>query len=332
MKRAIIFYHNDLDGNGAAALLYRYLKPKTNDIKLYEVDYNKNLPCYDKITNEDSVYFVDYSFNPSTYTNLRNVESLAHNVVWIDHHQSSIDIVETCPIVLPITSINEFTPRGIISKNGSGAYLTYLYIEFMKQMEEDGNTSFSYGFNRNMICDQINGQTFNNILSFVPDFVKYIDIYDRWQKDNELFENAVNFKTGMSLERINPLSNIWDILSNDQVLKLEVITGFGKLINRYNNKMNESLRASNGYESSYNGINCFVLNKIGNSDIFGDKFDKYPFMVAWMFDGSKYKYTLYSSGKHPKQVNCAKIAETYGGGGHRNAAGFVHDELIFKKV
>lgn len=37
---------------------------------------------------------------------------------------------------------------------------------------------------------------------------------------------------------------------------------------------------------------------------------------------------IYSSNK---EIDCSKIAESFGGGGHKGAAGFSSDELLFKK-
>ena len=52
---------------------------------------------------------------------------------------------------------------------------------------------------------------------------------------------------------------------------------------------------------------------------FLDSEDKYDLLVAWVFDGYKFNYSLYSTNP---DVNCAEIAERFGGGGHKGAAGF----------
>lgn len=33
-----------------------------------------------------------------------------------------------------------------------------------------------------------------------------------------------------------------------------------------------------------------------------------------------------------KNIDCSKIAEKFGGSGHKRTAGFVSDELLFKKI
>ena len=64
-----------------------------------------------------------------------------------------------------------------------------------------------------------------------------------------------------------------------------------------------------------------------NSRIFGDKFNQYPLCIVWAFDGKRYQYSLFSTDKN---VNCAKLVEKYGGGGHVGAAGFSSDKLVVK--
>ena len=51
--------------------------------------------------------------------------------------------------------------------------------------------------------------------------------------------------------------------------------------------------------------------------------------MVWVFNGTKYSYSIFSSNLN---VDCSKIAEKYSGGGHKGAAGFSSDELLFKRV
>jgi len=51
--------------------------------------------------------------------------------------------------------------------------------------------------------------------------------------------------------------------------------------------------------------------------------------MVWVFDGKKYSYSIFSSNPN---IDCSKIAESYGGGGHKGAAGFSSDELLFRNL
>ena len=84
------FYHNDMDGRCAGALV-SYFTGELNKEDFCEVDYNKVLP---QDVEEGIVYFVDYSFTETTKPYL---DSLINNknikVIWIDHHTSSIELI-----------------------------------------------------------------------------------------------------------------------------------------------------------------------------------------------------------------------------------------------
>ena len=51
--------------------------------------------------------------------------------------------------------------------------------------------------------------------------------------------------------------------------------------------------------------------------------------MVWAYDGTNYQYSIYSQ---DSSVECNKIAEQYGGGGHKGAAGFKMAEMPFKKI
>jgi nanoRNase/pAp phosphatase (c-di-AMP/oligoRNAs hydrolase) len=57
---------------------------------------------------------------------------------------------------------------------------------------------------------------------------------------------------------------------------------------------------------------------------FVERFDEYPICIAYIHDGEKFTVSLYS-----KDVHVDKIAQRYGGGGHKGAAGFKCEVLPF---
>lgn len=109
---------------------------------------------------------------------------------------------------------------------------------------------------------------------------------------------------------------------------LNRVIQLGKTIKSYVDSSNEYYASHYGYEAELDGIPCYVINNKQNSWIFGERYYTYPLCVVYVFNGSKYVYTLYSSNQ---EVNCAEIAGRYGGGGHKGAAGFSTDELLLKR-
>ena len=69
--------------------------------------------------------------------------------------------------------------------------------------------------------------------------------------------------------------------------------------------------------------------KDGGSLVFGDLIKEYPMSMVWAFDGKYYQYSIYSQDSN---IFCNKIAEKYGGGGHKGAAGFRLEDMPFKKI
>jgi len=122
--------------------------------------------------------------------------------------------------------------------------------------------------------------------------------------------------------------NSFNPLSNSLFLSI-IEKQLEKIIKQYIDKDNTIYRNSWSYETEIDGLKCLVVNKKTNSWVFGEKYNEYPIVMVWAFNGTKYSYSIFSNNP---DIDCSKIAEKYGGGGHKGAAGFSSDELLFKKV
>lgn len=279
------FSHNDLDGRGARALVAQY-ENNYNEEDYFEVDYVQELPL-DKILKDEKVYFVDYSFSKNTYHVLLEILKITKNVIWIDHHQSSIDLIDEHPELESI--------EGIVRNNNiSGAGLTWMY------------------FNK------------KDDLSEAPEFVKLISDYDCWILSNK---NAMFFKLGMdALPNKNVNDEVWSTLLSDS-LEDDLIK-MGKTISLYMENDNREYCEKYSFETKLPGFDYKVLacNRKSNSLLFGDKINDYDIVCPFVYDGNKYTYSLFTN---KDNIDCRKIAESFGGGGHKQAAGFSNDNLIF---
>ena len=164
----------------------------------------------------------------------------------------------------------------------------------------------------------------------IPMFLKYISDFDCWQFK---LEDTLFFKYALEATDYEALDIIWNQLfraeysaSNDL---LDKMIESGKAISKYVEKEYEQYGKAYAYESRIDGVKCLVVNRRCNSLIFGDLIKDYPIVAIWVFDGEKYKYSIYSD---KPDINCSKIAERYGGGGHKGASGFVSEKMIFNKV
>lgn len=281
------FYHNDIDGRCAGALVAQY-EQNHNREDFYEIDYVTPLPL-DVIQPGERVYFVDYSFTGNTVWQLSKILEKTQDIIWIDHHTSSMELEKALPWTCKISGNRE---EGI-----SGAALTYMWLNQ---------------------CE----------FSDLPFFIKLISDYDCWQFEYD--PDTTYFKLGLETNAYDALDPVWPLL-------LEYGAGFafcdelldkGEIIKSYVDENNDYYRDHYAYESEIDGLKCLVINKKSNSWAFGDRYDDYPLCMVWVFDGSKYVYSIFS-GK--EDVNCATIASKFGGGGHKGAAGFSSDKLLFVK-
>ncbi len=280
------FYHNDIDGKCSGAIVARYTNNYRKDDYI-EYDYSTSIPV-EKLKNGETVYFVDLSFSVNTRNSLEEIiKTKKCQIIWIDHHQSSMDLIEKFP---------EYNNLLGIRKEGiSGAALTWMY------------------FND---CD----------FEKCPRFIQLISKFDCWQLDEP---NILRFKYALEARDYDIFESIWSTLirdENNQRQFLDKMVGEGKIIEKYAKNELKEYRKRNGFESEIEGMRCFVVNRSINSLVFGDKIDDYPIVSTYVYDGTRYKYSIYTSNP---DVDCAKIAEKYGGGGHRKAAGFVSNENIF---
>jgi oligoribonuclease NrnB/cAMP/cGMP phosphodiesterase (DHH superfamily) len=296
------FYHNDADGRCAASVVAQYEFAKSNfsadavpDKRDYfEVDYTKPLP--DVVSKNEKVYIVDYSFKGNTLDQLQNILNKTSNVIWCDHHTSSINLLKSKTYLNYIPGIRQ---DGI-----SGAALIYMHLH---------NVDFNS-------C---------------PEYIKLVSDYDCWIY--KYGDRTNYFKLGLESNDFDALDDVWLELNHEDNGCTETMSHpylnslieKGKIIKEHIDKDNNYYLSHYGYESELSGYKCYVVNKKSNSWIFGNKINEYPFVVVYVFDGEQYVYSLFSTNPN---IDCSKIAESLGGGGHKGAAGFVSDRLMVKKA
>ena len=309
-KTIWLFHHNDMDGRVAAAITYRFLKTRYVDgvfnkedipVRTVELNYGSRVPANyaDEIQENDLVIFVDYSFTSETVkTQLMPVVSKTKNIVtWIDHHDSSLKLLSDA------------------SWNVDGRVIPVIYNpESMSKWLNSGTAlAYSYYFRR--------GST------PLPKEIKYVTGYDSWQRDTSSWEYGAKLNNAFRMqESIDPKNEVYQKFVDGclrEPLGLDYIDHLlevGSVIMKYQDNQNKIISKS-AYEVTFNGLNAVAINGVGNSNIFGDWYYAKDLCIAYVYDGrnSTYRYTLYSNSA---DVDCSVIAEQYGGGGHKGAAGF----------
>ena len=101
----------------------------------------------------------------------------------------------------------------------------------------------------------------------------------------------------------------------------------GKLLIQYRDSLCKRYVAGKSFESTFEGVNALVCGwQCFGSIKFGDKINDYDLVASFEWNGDDYIISLYS-----EKRDVSVLAEKYGGGGHRGAAGFHTKVLPFIK-
>lgn len=158
-----------------------------------------------------------------------------------------------------------------------------------------------------------------------PYWLTLLGDYDSWRMNHK--EECIQFFEGLKLYEQSPDENgVWFELFGDSNIYKEIIKK-GKIAVQYRDNYCSDIISANGYETKIDNYKSYAVNMYGfGSACFGDLIDIYDVCISYINDGNKYTVSLYSS-----SVDVSQIAKNYGGGGHKGAAGFVCDELPFKR-
>lgn len=320
-KKIVVYHHNDHDGIMAAGILYNYLIDRwgfmDKNFEFIMIDYDKELN-FDHIDfDKERVYFLDYSF--SNIKNFENFKELLKrrkdftDVYWFDHHITSVSLKEKIKEELG----NLTVIPGIVNAGLCATALVYLYY-YMDYTEINMTNNFN------------KFPTMPNVFlhsSEIPQSLKYIDDYDCWKC---IFQDTNDFHYGLTIS--DPRDKIIsELINEDDSELLSSIIYTGREIKKYLEFEDREYHV-NMYGFEYTlpeeagGFKCFCMNRKGNSLMFGDKVKEYDAVIPFYYINGKWKYSIFTD---KDNVDCESIAKYYGGGGHKTAAGWVIEDLIF---
>lgn len=163
----------------------------------------------------------------------------------------------------------------------------------------------------------------------MPKGVYLLGRYDVW---DETVPQAWVYQAGMrTFVDTSPESDIWvNILHpNSSIDHVELLT-LGRIILAYQNKENTMYAKSCCFEVGFHGYKTLAINKgLTNSKIFDSVWDdtKYQIMLTFVWRKGQWNFSLYTTDN--TGVDVSDIAREYGGGGHKQAAGFSSIKLPF---
>ena len=306
------FYHRaDLDGHCCGAIARKWCGLNGHAYIPRGVDYGDPADWFRGAAPDAMAVIMDFTpEDPAARDILMDMNgAYGGGLVWIDHHKTALD--KASPADGTIFGLRE-----------SGTAACVLAWRFFFG---GGEPAWRYFFG------QEGGR---NPVYAVPPAVTWLGMYDVWDRaDPGVWENVVlPFQYGMRLRETEPDGTdepgLWEKL-------LDSSFGFGcdpmriredgVPCLRHERKNARRAALSRGYDCAFEGLPCCALNADGN----GSALDAYArpehkLRVLWRFDGKLWRVSLYGNGH--ADTDCGKIAARFGGGGHKDAAGFALEE------
>ena len=303
--KVVVFHHNDLDGRGAAHLLYEV--GADHFVEVNYSDHNILNPVEKKILGLDEselVVIVDYSMNAETF---REVANTCKNLIWLDHHRTSFEVVDVI--------YKEFMDR---VKDGS----------LMVNLNNSKcGTAITY---EHLRCQNI----IYTPIETTQRFVNLVNDYDLWIlrfKESLWLNNYVYASANYA-----PGSEIYKDLIWDEGGDFDKALMVGKKLTDLAKEKNEVLYDAFSFEVEKNGLKGIAMVGYGNSQLFGDHVNEYDFAMITHKKGSMWETSLYTT---KNNVDVSTICKALGGGGHKKAAGFKsnkcpygYEDAIFTRI
>lgn len=290
-----------------------------------------------------NLFFTDLSFVSSTQHKMveATTGNFGHvvNLIWIDHHESSKSAIPSM-----YNAVKADNKLFIVSNSLCGAALSYIYTEVVAPLDIknalyfDGIHKFIFvykvdqEYNVNIILHRDNSDD-NAIYSKdikIPKAIYHLDNYDRWTKedpDANAFITGIKIGYGYKLDYSNPIYKDRKYLSESFV---ESSIKMGNVALSYQTGIYKEQSDRIGMWD-IDGVKIAYKNGIGNSWNFLDMIDtdqcQYAILGAYHPAGKKWIYSIYSKDGTTNRADL--VANGFGGGGHKGAAGFQLDKCVF---
>ncbi len=302
IKNVIAYHSADLDGHLSGALVRYWLEEREKikePVQMMPINYGEPFP-YDQIQPQDRVFMVDFALQP--ILEMANLNELCH-LHWIDHHQTSLSDGKN-PWMDGI--------KGIRSAEGAGCELVWKY--FWHHPE----TLTVYP---------------------MPNFVQWIGFYDRWNRnDLGLWENIIlPFQYGMKAQETDPATKegylCWKHLLDIKDMGVLSCAQYsvilqGLAVKSYADRENEKFLKGHAFTSAWGGITWLVVNGGSiNSARETSVYDSKVHQAILSYNNVKGNFWRISMRTDRGDLDLSAIAEQFGGGGHKKAAGFQIKDL-----
>ena len=280
-----IYFHSDLDGSCSAYWVLKHIKPRNTEC--IPVDYDKPFDI-SSVQSDESVYILDFCPPPEK---MRELLGITHDVIWIDHHISSIERYKNFGYEI----------SGVRQVGIAACLLTWGWV-----------TDSPYVSPINPLEAVLQP---DNLFDSAPDFVQLLADFDTFEL--QLGDASLKFAYALMAMDYTPQGSLWRLMDRFPDVVQPTLRS-GHQILRYKRKYAEDILKSYSWETIFEGYECLVVNtgKVTH-DFFRSIETPYDMFITTIFDGGMFDVRLYSN-----TVDVSEIAMRYGGGGHKRAAGF----------
>lgn len=361
--KVVIFHHHDMDGFASAAIIsaavsnlmrgsYNQYNVSDEDIEYVVCDHSSEIKFdAETLTPDTLVFIVDYSPSNPEHLKLfsRIFDIVEGNMVWIDHHATSADVMEKNPVMKHIAN-----STGYVDPNNTAAATVMCY-----EWYEAASRVFDHDVDIRTNLMNIYYEL-DEVSPIIPYWIKLVDDYDRWQRD---MDDSLEFNNGCYyyglhnvFTKISSLCNEVPDSFRDLIVmssgsrpeferyscdqKCEKIISTGKIVTEVKSRDNKRLVNAISFEREFQtedgtSYKVICLDAVGNSSVFGDKYDEYDAVCLFSYNGTHYEYSMFAKDSSP--IDCSAFAKYFGekygitGGGHLHAAGWSTPENILEK-
>jgi len=299
-----IYHHNDLDGYFSREIVKKFIKTEFKEEAVCrEINYGMPFDDHDVDHEEDRVFVVDFCIQP-TKQMLKLIEETEKNLTWIDHHKTSVELIEE----------NPWIPEkcNVVVESGKKAACELCWEYLFPNEQTPVNVQLISQY------DVWNHDGPFDWLDYVEPFKLFMETREITEKELEKLSNEELHSLIFIGKCIREHSRKIDksiMLENSHELRLRVP---GTKKEYYTIVLNSAKRGSRQFTSTYPPLKFDLMLSYRNTK------------------GNYWTIGLYSENK---KVDCSDIAKRIGaagkfgpGGGHKGAAGCQVDTETLVKI
>lgn len=293
MKTKVIYHSADFDGLFCREIARKFMP----DAELVGWNFgDEKIP----FPETGVVYVLDLS--PDCFEMILASDSQLENLIWIDHHKSAIE---------------KYSPDIPGYRIDGVAACRLAWQWFTAHLEQ--LASFDLPTKEQYVNREVNE----------PLAVRLAGEYDIWDKRDpraELFQ--------LGLKAVFLTDGVWEELLEPKNLDLiPSILDRGELIQYYREQEYQDVITSQGFTVEFEGLKFLACNS-HECDIRSQLFTagilpEHDGLLGFTYTGSKWRISMYGVPSKP-ELDFSVIAKKHGGGGHKQACGFICKELPFK--